>query len=387
MVRRVQSFILFFLGILLGAFCYWLASISFFSRVESSTKNFRIIASSNEVDDQLRDCSQIKNITNKDNIDIYCSFNTQKRDHGVKYRVKSVVRITKDNTSKNAVISITNKIKDKTDHITEADYCDCETKTTVDLANIEGLEEVSQVLINQATNALQKEGDRIEDAVEDAYDLHQKKERLESRIAKCEISDKSTVNDIKEIEPEEKINCRAKQLENIEDKEERAKFFHSDVKPDLWYLASQEEPLDSSLFLSDYMRELNNPSLFFDQDYFSVRSAIDTIQKYNDLRLFMHDLGDYKLAALNNISMQLPFYFYTTDNPAGRQDRLLLERAWNRNFQERPFPAYYSLASRSTSRRSSSRADRPTNRSSNGISAQQFRTIVNSPEFQRLYRK
>ena len=384
MMGRVQSFILFFLGLLLGAFCYWLASVSFFSRVENSSKKFRIIASSGSTNSNLEDCSQINNITDKENIDIYCSFDTKKKDRGVTYRVRSIVNM-KTNTSKpnEVAVSLTKTIKDKEDHVTEVDYCDCETKTTVDLTNVSDLKEVSQVLMNQAANALQREDVRIEDAVDEAYDLHKKKEELESRITKCEISEKSTVNYIKEIEPEEKINCRTKQLTDIEDKKERAKFFHSDVKKDLWYLASQEEPLDNSFFLSDYMRELNNPSLFFDQDYFSVRSAIDTVQKYSELRLFMHKLGDYKLAALNNISMQLPLYFHTADNSAGRQDRLFLETAWNRNFQERPFPSYYSLSSRPTS---NNRSGRSTTRS-NSISAQQFRAIVNSPEFQKLYRQ
>ncbi len=387
MMRRAQSVILFFLGLLLGAFCYWLASISFFSRVESPSKNFRIIASSERINSQLRDCSQIENITDKNNIDIYCSFDTRKEDRGVDYKVRSVINIKTNTSDPNKVaVSVTNTIKDKEEHITQADYCgDCSgARTTVDLTNIEDLEAVSQALKTQVINTLNREDDRIEDAVDEAYDLHKKKEELESRIAKCEISEKSTVNSIKEIEPEEKINCRAKQLKNIEDKKERAKFFHSDVKPDLWYLVSQDEPLDRSLFFSDYMRELSNPSLFFDRDLFSVRSAIDTAQKYNDLRLFMHELGDYKLSALNTISMQLPLYFHTADNSFGRQDRLLLERAWNRNFQERPFPSYYSLSARPTNRR---RSGRPTPRNSNGgISAQQFRAIVNSPEFQKLYR-
>ena len=382
---RVQSFILFFLGLLLGAFCYWLASLSFFSRVENSHENFRIIASK-RTDNRLDNCSQIANITSKDNIDIYCSFDTQRKDRGVEYKDRSTITINRDSKSNKAVIYLKKKIKDSEDgenHITEAASapCDCEIQTTVDLTDIKTLEDVQKALKTGISNALNEGDDRIDEVVDKAHDLHKKKKKLKKRIAKCEIGKESTVNSIKEIEAEEKIRCRTKQLADIKDSKKRTRFFHSDVKKDLWYLASKDKPLDKSFFLSDYMRDLNNPRLF-DYDYFSVRSAIDTIHKYNDLRLFMHELGDYKLAALNNISMQLPFYFQTNDNLAGRQDRSLLETAWNKNFKERPFPAYYSLFSHPIKRRRS----KVTNRRE-GLSPQQFRAIVNSPEFQKLYRQ
>ena len=378
MTRHTQFFILFGLGFLLGFLSYWLGSIAFFPETENSAGPFRILASSRT----LRDCNQIQNITNKDNINIYCTIITRKEDHGVRYKVKSIVQVRTDD-KKNAIISVKNKIKNKTEHITEADYCTgCIEQTTVNLNNISDLSEVSNTLINAISAVLQQEEDTIEEAVDDAYSIHKDKKKLEEKIANCEISKKSTINYTRKITPEEKIECRRDQLADMENDETRTRFFHSKVKRDLWYLASQGDPLDKSFFLSDYMAELNNPS-FFNHDYFSVRSAIDTIEKYNDLRLTMHELGDNKLAALNSVSNQLPLYFYTNENTAsGRQDRLFLESAWNRNFKERPFPSYYSLSRHSRA----NKKNRSNTTNTKGISAAQFRSIVNSPEFKRLYR-
>lgn len=383
-MRKTQSFILFSLGLLLGAFCYWLASISFFSRVENTNSGFRIIASSKDVSEKLDNCPQLENITDKDNIEIYCSFDTQKKDHGVKYRVRSIVNVKKDTNSGKVVISVGKKIKNKKDHIkdhiTEAGHCDCETQATVDLTNIHTLENIKRALKTQILNTLNKADDRIDETVEEAYDLHQKKEELKRRIAKCEISKQSTVYSIQEIEVEEKVKCRTKQLADIKNSKERTRFFHSDVKKDLWYLAAQDEAEKRSL--SQYIRELNDPILF-DHNYFSVKSAIDIIDKYHNLRLVMRKLGNNKIAALHHILAQNPFYFHTDDNQFGRQDHEFLKKAWSKNFKEVPFPAYYSLSSHPSIRRTR------INKRSNGISSarRQLKAIVNSPEFQKLYRQ
>ena len=169
------------------------------------------------------------------------------------------------------------------------------------------------------------------------------------------------------------------QLKDIENDKTRTQYFHSRVKKDLWDWVSREDPLENAFFRSDYMRALNNHTLF-NHNYFSVRSSIETAEKYNDLQLFMRDLGSQKKAALNNFSSQLPVYFYTDHNTStGRQDRLFLETAWNKNFNETPFPSYYSLNNTTSDPNHNSN---PHNR---GMSAQQFRSIVNSPEFQKLY--
>ncbi len=382
MVKRTQSIILFVLGLLAGILIYWLTSISFFSGTEGFVNSSRIIASSSG-GDGLKNCDQINTITNKDNIDIYCSFVTEKKDKGVGYKVRSTVVIKTDQKSKKAVVSVKKKLKDTSKHITEADYCgdECVTPIIVDIGDTKDLAEVSQVLRNQVSNALNREDDLIEEAVEDAYDVYKKKQEIKRRIANCEISPESTIEDIIKISPTEKMGCRKDQLADIKKAEDRTDFFHSTVKKDLWYLVQQDEPLDQSFFRSEPMREMDSRD-FFDYDYFSVHSAIDTAQKYNDLRLFMHELGDNKLAALNTISMQMPFYFYTHDTMTGRQDRIMLERAWNRNFTERPFPSYYSL----TLKPRKANKTPPANRRG-GLSAQQFRAIVNSPGFQKLYRQ
>ena len=381
MVKRVKSFILFTLGLLLGALIYWFTSVSFFSKVEDSYYSSRIIASF--VNDRLRNCDQLNTITDKNNIDIYCSFVTQKTDRGVRYKVRSTVTIRTDQKSKKAVISVKKKLKDKSEHITEADYCgdDCVEPMIVDFGDVTDLKEVSQVLKNQISNLLNKEEENIEDAVDDAYDVYNTKKKIKRRVNNCEISSDSKVGDIVKITANEKIKCRRDQLADIEESKERTDFFHSTVKEDLWYLAQQDEPLDHSFFLSDYMKEINSPH-FFDYDYLSVHSSIDTIKKYNDLRLFMHELGTDKIAALNAITAQMPMYFYTNGMvDTGRRDRELLEAAWNKNFQYRPFPAYYSLTVKP--RRV---PDKPVDKRE-GLSAQQFKAIINSPTFQKLYRQ
>jgi len=381
LIKRGKSFILLLVGFFLGILFYWSLHFTFvLSGKESKVNSFRIIASSTKVSDKLKDCSQIKNITNKDNINIHCSFTTNKRDRGVRYGIRSTVTIKKDASSDKATISVRNKLKNKRDHITEADYCTgCSEDVTLDLKNLDDLQDVSKAIFNSTSSLLSREEDRIEDAIDDAYELKKEKKRLEKEIASCKVSKDSTVEDIVDIEPEEKIRCRMNQLENINDDVKRTKFFHSDVKKDLWYLVDQDDPLDPDFFQSELMEELNNPD-FFNHDYFSVRSSIDLVEKYNHLRLFMDKLGDNKLTALNNISMQLPFYFHTDANTyTGKGDRILLEKAWNKNFKKRRFPTYYSLSNHSTRAKSSRRNNR-------GMSAQQFRSIVNSPEFQKLYR-
>lgn len=381
-MSKTQSFILFFCGILLGVLCYWLASISFLSNIGNSS-NFRIIASSSNK--SLEDCNQIKKITDKGKIDIYCSLETTKTKHGKSYKLKSAVNIkTNEDDPNKVVISVESRPTEGEDYITEATtLCtNCGSSTSVDVGNLSDLEQVSDTLITKASNALNREKDRIDEALDEAYNVHQEKLALQERIDKCEISEESTIDNIKNTKPEEKIKCRVTELEKIENNKLRAEHFHDKVKKDLWYLASQDKPLPRSFFLSDYMQELNSDKLF-DVHHFSVRSAIDTVQKYNDLRLFMNELGAGKLAALNSIAAQMPFYFYTNDNTeAGRQDRRLLQESWNEHFPERPFPTYYSLSVNPRNQAGHTTSQR---KNSNGISAEQFRNVVNSPEFKKLY--
>ena len=387
-MNKAQSFILFFCGILLGALGYWLASISFLSNIDDSSTN-RIIASAEKK--SIEDCRQIKKITDKGNIDIYCSLETTKTKHGASYKLKSAVNIkTNEDDPDKVVISVESRPTEGEDYITEAtSLCtDCGSSTSVDVSNLADLEQVSDALTTQALNVLNREKDRVEEAVDEAYKRHQEKEALQKRIDNCEVSEESTIDNVKDIKPEEKVKCRVTELEKIEDSKLRAEHFHDKVKKELWYLASQDQPLQRSFFLSDYMRELNSGALF-DQHVFSVRSAIDTVQKYNDLRLFMNELGAGKVAALNGIAAQMPFYFYTNDGTeVGRQDRRLLETAWNEHFPERPFPTYYSLSVNPRNQAGSPTANRRNSgsgSSGSGITAQQFRNIVNSPGFKKLY--
>ena len=378
MTRKIQSSSLFILGLLSGILLYWLINISFISRAENADNVFRIIASS-----RTDNCNQLTNITDKNSIDIRCQVERKQIHQGVKYKVKSTFRVTTDATTGKTHIALTNKLKEgknqeeDPNHITEADYCsDCPDPVTLDIQNITDLNDVSQALRNKFVDMLEAEDVNIEEALDESYEFERKKKELEDKIANCEVSKKSTITYHRKIKPEEKIECRRDQAASIEDAKAKTEFFNKVIKPDLWYLAAQERPLDKSFFLSSYMQELKRPD-FFSHEYWSVRSAIDTIEKYNDLRIFMNQLeGDHKLAALNAISTQLPTYFHTNNTPAGQQDRILLESAWNKNFTKRPFPAYYSL----------SQSAPPVRQSGNGISAAQFRAIVNSPEFQRLYR-
>ncbi len=373
---------LFTLGLLSGVLLYWLVNISFISRVEKADNTFRIIASP-----QSKGCQQLTNITDKENIDIRCLIERRKSHNGVRYKVRSTIRVKTDDTGK-ALISLENTLrprdpkKKKSDpnHITEADYCsiDCIDPVTVEIQNISSLEQVSQTLTNKIADILEAEDLNIEEALDESYELEERKKQLEDKIANCKISKESTITYIRKIKPEEKVECRRDQLAKIEDAKARTAFFNETVKPDLWYLAAQASPLDKSFFLSPQIQELKRPD-FFSHEYWSVHGAIDTIEKYNDLRIFINQLeGDNKLAALNAISTQLPMYFYTrSDTPTGRQDRIFLESAWNKNFTERPFPPYYSL-SQPTQTTQNSR--------NNSMSAAQFRAIVNSPAFRNLYK-
>ena len=378
MIKKYQSFILFTLGLLFGILFYWLAGMAFSNRAENKAdKNQRIIASYS-LSTIARKCPQLKTINDKENINIYCSFSTRKQDKGVTYKVRTKITIKTDPKTKKAVISVNSALRDQTEHITEADHCgDCSESAIIDVVSIDELTEVSNALSTGLSNILSQEEDRIEEAVEDAFDTYNKKAELKQKIANCEVSKRSTISYKRKITPEEKIECRKEQLGDITNPKDRTRFFHSKVKRDLWQLASQEDPLERSFFLSDYMQELNRPD-FFTHDYFSVRSALDTVEKYSELRRHLDELGDNKLSALNNIKSQLPVYFYTNDKTAtGRQDRRFLESAWNKNFSESPFPSYYSVSS------SNGRSQRRTR--GNGISANQFRAIVNSQEFKRLY--
>ena len=370
--NNTSFLILFVLGLLTGLTLYWLVDISTELRAENPSTSFRVLASRSPDSD----CSQIKDISSKENLDIYCSITTTEQDRGVSYRVRSTIEVKKDPKKNKAIISVVSKIRDKKQHLTEADYCDnCVQQRTVALDELDNINDLSQVVQIQIENALNQSRDHIEEAVDTAYEQHQEKKKLRAQIARCEISPKSTLDDTIEITAVEKIKCRKKQISHISNSRERTRFFHSTVKKDLWYLAQQDQPLDSDFFLSNHIQELNSPDLF-NHDYFSVRSAIDTVTKYNDLRLFMHELGDHKIKALDSISNQLPYYFHTNDNHYGREDRRYLESAWNKNFPERAFPEYYSLTASNTKKEYSHQR---------GMSAQQFRAIVNSPEFQRLY--
>lgn len=387
MVKKHQSFILFASGLLLGALLYGLLNyFSFSARTAYTTdKNSRNIANITWTRIQNH-CPQLRDLT-QDNINaissngLFCTINTSKEDHGVRYKVRSQIKVTKGtgNNQNKLHISVTSSIKEKTEHITEAEYCSGCSETAVVTID-DDVTNISQVLNNNILSILTIEEDRIEEAIEEAYEDYQDKQELEEKIAQCKVSPRSTsVRRPREISGEELIECRKDQIDDITNARDRTLFFHSTIKPDLWSLAQEEDPLERSFFLSDYMRELNSPSVFT-HDYFSIRSAMDTIEKYSDLRRHISELGGAQSSiALNNIRANLPLYFYTNENThAGRQDRRFLESAWNKNFSEQPFPTYYSISSRqnNSSRRRSNNAR---------MSANQFRAIVDSNDFRKLY--
>ena len=382
MTKKLPFFILFALGLVTGAFFYWLLSFYIAYRAENRGGSSRIIASVKNVGS----CNQIKDINLQENtvkaklLNIRCVITNKDESHGVEYKVKSIVTVKKAVGSDKAIVSVTNKLKGD-DHITEADYCDedCSVNRDVSLNNLTNANEVTNTLVNAIEEILEAENETIIEAVDESYNTQLKRERLKDKIANCEISKRSTLRHERKINPEEKMECRRNQLAKIENNKKRTEFFHSKVKPDLWYLISQDEgPLDKSFFLSEYMRDLKSPD-FFSYDYFSIKSAIDTAEKYNDLRWFMEGIdGQYKKSALKSLSAQLPIYFYTNSHTsAGRQDRRYLENAWNNNFEQSPFPAYYSL--------SQAAGARPFAKGQTRMLPNEFRSIVNSPEFKRLY--
>ena len=332
------------MSLALVALLYWAVGWVFFLK-KGDLEEIRMLANISSFEDSLQDqCGEIGVESGQDK---FCSFETKKRVKGQSVTVKSTIRLwEKDDSDKEVGVRIVHRIKGGPDSLTEAGFCGTDRCSKVHSADIENISDtISEIL------ALADE--EIDEELNNTYETAEQEE-IDERIANCEIGKESTVSDIIEISTEERRECKIdKVIDKLAKAEpvQRTNMFHYELKELIWQMVSQDS-VRQNFFLEEYKKKLSIPSLFGDNQIFSVQSAMDLMSRYNDFRLFTEQMEAQKKSFTNQMFHLLPGYFsMNTDNKFGRQDKEFMREAWMRNFLKYDFPDFDLIFTKESERR------------------------------------
>lgn len=199
-----------------------------------------------------------------------CRVSIQQRHKGASYVLRTRVEVRKDGD--NFVFSAKGAMRDKTQHATEADFCnDCdEQEETVEAKNL-------QDVMNQVTDMAESYYYKAKDSVQEAQEKYNKKDR-EKRIARVKERDckgrwDEESEEFEEFDVEGRLQCRMKQISNLNLPVEVENFYHGKLKKELWQTALSDE----AYILDDVLGQFGeNPYRY----PLSVRSSANLLQSY-----------------------------------------------------------------------------------------------------------
>ncbi|MCY4320844.1 MAG: hypothetical protein OXC37_00345 [Bdellovibrionaceae bacterium] len=218
--------------------------------------------------------SDLEAVLKADQRSFICSVSLQKKHKGVPYTFKTRFKVSKRD-GKIKIQEISGQLRDTKEHITEAEFCgNCTSdKELEDSATQSITELMKEVLIIAA-----EVHDTAQDSVEKAYENYEEKDN-ERKLAlikesNCEGVWNLELEEFEEFtETEDKLNCRLKQISNLNSPLEVESFYHDNMKKELWHMA---------LSNNEYLLENNLLNQFKDpyRNSLSIRSSIALLENY-----------------------------------------------------------------------------------------------------------
>ena len=204
-----------------------------------------------------------------------CSVSLKKKHKGVSYSLKTRFKVSKEE-NKIKIKEISGVLRDKKEHITEADFCgDCTVDKELEDSATEDITELMKEVLTVAESLY----DKAQDSVETAYREYNQKDR-EKRLAqikerRCEGSWNEKTESFEDFtEAGDKLKCRLSQIGNLTSPLEVEGFYHDYLKKELWHLALSKE--DSYLLEEDLLNQFKDPYRYS----LSVRASSGLLENY-----------------------------------------------------------------------------------------------------------
>ena len=245
----------------------------------SSQEQIKLFSVSENLEDLKRkikrECEKdLKDILAGERTSFICSVSLQKKHKGVSYSLKTRFKISKEG-NKIKIKEISGKLRDAKQHVTEAQFCgDCSEDKELEDSATQDITELMKEVLTVAEDLY----DTAQDSVEKAYEEYNQKDK-EKKLAqikekRCEGAWNEETESFEEFtETEERLNCRLKQISNLNSPLETESFYHSKLKKELWHLALSE---DKYLLEDGLLNQFKDPY----QNSLSVRSSTGLLENY-----------------------------------------------------------------------------------------------------------
>lgn len=353
-----------------GATSQWVSE----QRLPASTPSSKEFENSSMIAHYLQTCDSALGLKTREQRE--CSFTTPGWHEGKSYPVRTTIRFKSrpENASqfdikvKSRILTEENSplpplsvyhFKQKGIDLTEARLAGlCHQIQGKDCSQGDGSLQVLKQTLNQQSQlhimtALLEQEKKIKEKIKDTQETRSR--QLSQKIKDCDLNKDSTIHHEIPMTDSEKLKCLQKKLntdttglrqELADLKEEvallreqkqpfqRADYFHDVLKEMIWNVVARQNALGPNWFLMDYMKKMQAPGLFPHQDQFAVQSSMDMAKKYSRFRSFMDGLQENKQEVMmNGLFPQLPGYM-SHDTPYKKQDRLMLNKAFDTNFPD-----------------------------------------------------
>ena len=211
---------------------------------------------------------QLKELVEGKRSSFICNVKVRQRQKEASYSLRTRIKVTKND--KDFAIEGQGQIRNPTQHATEAQFCnDC---TRTDNVTEDNFEDVMKQVLDIAETVYFE----AQDSVRKARIEYNKKDR-DKRMAvlrerQCEGRWSESEEQFEEFDREERLQCKMNHISQLDLPLEIEKFYHKNLKNDLWNTALSED----DYLLEDVLNQFDNPY----RNSFSVRSSTGLLKNY-----------------------------------------------------------------------------------------------------------
>lgn len=212
---------------------------------------------------------ELKKVIKGDSTEFICDIDREHNQQGSYYKLKTKIILQRHEDNKIKILG-TGAMRNKTRYALEADFCeDCK-----EVKRVEGQD--MQTILQQVFDVAQVIQSKAKNSVDNAKQRYVKKDlaRRSYKIKEslCLGEWDSDAEEFLEYDSEDMLNCKLLKLteKNIFEKE---KFYHSDLKTDLWLQALSDE----EFLLSDSLQRLKTQHF---PHTLSVLNSANLLEKY-----------------------------------------------------------------------------------------------------------
>lgn len=219
-----------------------------------------------------KDCEEdLKALSQGERNHFICNVDVDRRQHEAFYNLRTRLTVTRQ---EDGSLSIQGQgaMRDKTQHATEADFCnDC------DIEKITLQEGTLEELMMQVKDTAGKFYTKAEDAVHQARQKYNERDR-EKRMAyirerKCEGKWNESSKSFEKFDTEEKLDCKMVRISELGLPLEIESFYHEELKNELWKIAISD---DDYILNNELLNTFGNPYRY----PLSVRSSSNLLKHY-----------------------------------------------------------------------------------------------------------